>query len=136
MKINIFLFFLQERWCRNQQISACTERMHKSSRSREELHTFQRKQAHSSRDTLLLIISSYFYQNLIYKFQVLKDSFTGNCRTVMIGNISPSQSSSEHTLNTLRYADRVKELKKPTNNELTEQVNSLDSLAQQLMLPR
>ena len=67
---------------------------------------------------------------------VLKDSFTGNCRTVMIGNISPSQSSSEHTLNTLRYADRVKELKKPTNNELTEQVNSLDSLAQQLMLPR
>lgn len=47
----------------------------------------------------------------------------------MIGNISPSQSSSEHTLNTLRYADRVKELKKPTNGELAEQLNSLDSLA-------
>jgi kinesin family protein 2/24 len=30
----------------------------------------------------------------------------------MIGNISPSSSSSEHTLNTLRYADRVKELKR------------------------
>ena len=44
--------------------------------------------------------------------QVLKDSFTGNCKTVMIGNISPSNASSEHTLNTLRYADRVKELKK------------------------
>lgn len=44
---------------------------------------------------------------------VLKDSFTGNCRTVMIGNISPSSQSSEHTLNTLRYADRVKELKRP-----------------------
>ena len=29
----------------------------------------------------------------------------------MIGNISPSSSSSEHTLNTLRYADRVKELR-------------------------
>jgi kinesin family protein 2/24 len=49
---------------------------------------------------------------------VLKDSFVGNCRTVMIGNFSPSSSSSEHTLNTLRYADRVKELKKP--NELKE----------------
>jgi kinesin family protein 2/24 len=34
----------------------------------------------------------------------------------MIGNISPSSSSSEHTLNTLRYADRVKELRtKPQN---------------------
>ena len=44
---------------------------------------------------------------------VLKDSLIGNCRTVMIGNISPSSATSEHTLNTLRYADRVKELKKP-----------------------
>jgi len=44
--------------------------------------------------------------------QVLKDSFSGNCRTVMIANISPSNRCCEHTLNTLRYADRVKELKK------------------------
>ena len=29
----------------------------------------------------------------------------------MIGNISPAYSSCEHTLNTLRYADRVKEMK-------------------------
>ena len=29
----------------------------------------------------------------------------------MIGNISPSIDSCENTLNTLRYADRVKELK-------------------------
>ncbi len=42
---------------------------------------------------------------------VLKDSFIGKCSAIMIGNISPSENSSEHTLNTLRYADRVKELK-------------------------
>lgn len=43
---------------------------------------------------------------------VLRDCFTGNSRTVMIGNVSPASGSCEHTLNTLRYADRVKELKK------------------------
>lgn len=40
---------------------------------------------------------------------VLKDSFSANSRTVMISCISPVSSSSDHTLNTLRYADRVKE---------------------------
>jgi kinesin family protein 2/24 len=44
--------------------------------------------------------------------QVLKDSFRGNCKTVMIATVSPGSSCSEHTLNTMRYADRVKELKK------------------------
>lgn len=43
---------------------------------------------------------------------VLRDSFMGNCKTLMIANISPCLSCSEHTLNTLRYADRVKELRK------------------------
>jgi kinesin family protein 2/24 len=46
--------------------------------------------------------------------QVLKDSFVGqNCMTLMIANISPSSGSVEHTLNTLRYAYRVKELRGP-----------------------
>lgn len=35
----------------------------------------------------------------------------------MIGNISPSIKSCEHTLNTLRYADRVKELKESNPNK-------------------
>ncbi|EME26569.1 Kinesin-13A [Galdieria sulphuraria] len=47
---------------------------------------------------------------------VLKDSFTSvDSRTVMIANISPSASNCEHTLNTLRYADRVKELRKDSS---------------------
>jgi kinesin family protein 2/24 len=41
---------------------------------------------------------------------VLKDSFIGNCRTVMIANVSPGTLSCEHTMNTLRYANRVKQL--------------------------
>merc|ERR1719347_1162624 len=43
--------------------------------------------------------------------QVLRDSFIGErTRTCMIAMIGPSMASCEHTLNTLRYADRVKEL--------------------------
>ena len=42
--------------------------------------------------------------------QVLKESFVGkNSRTVMIACVAPNLSNCEHTLNTLRYADRVKE---------------------------
>jgi len=47
--------------------------------------------------------------------EVLRDSFVGNSRTVMISCISPSSGSCEHTLNTLRYADRVKSLSKGGN---------------------
>uniref|UniRef100_A0A671N2S1 Kinesin-like protein n=1 Tax=Sinocyclocheilus anshuiensis TaxID=1608454 RepID=A0A671N2S1_9TELE len=43
--------------------------------------------------------------------QVLRDSFIGeNSRTCMIAMISPGMNSCEYTLNTLRYANRVKEL--------------------------
>eukprot|EP00163_Fabomonas_tropica_P008524 TRINITY_DN18261_c0_g1_i1.p1 TRINITY_DN18261_c0_g1~~TRINITY_DN18261_c0_g1_i1.p1 ORF type:complete len:392 (-),score=120.33 TRINITY_DN18261_c0_g1_i1:128-1303(-) len=48
---------------------------------------------------------------------VLKDSFIGDCKTVMIANVAPVASCSEHTLNTLRYADRVKELRKKDVNQ-------------------
>ncbi len=43
---------------------------------------------------------------------VLKDSFTKDtAKTVMIATVSPAASSADHTLNTLRYADRIKERK-------------------------
>ncbi|KAG8077297.1 hypothetical protein GUJ93_ZPchr0007g4618 [Zizania palustris] len=49
--------------------------------------------------------------------EVLRDSFIGDSRTVMISCISPSSGSCEHTLNTLRYADRVKSLSKGNNTK-------------------
>uniref|UniRef100_A0AAZ3SVU6 Kinesin-like protein n=1 Tax=Oncorhynchus tshawytscha TaxID=74940 RepID=A0AAZ3SVU6_ONCTS len=43
--------------------------------------------------------------------QVLRDSFIGeNSRTCMIAMVSPGMASCDYTLNTLRYADRAKEL--------------------------
>ena len=54
---------------------------------------------------------------------VLRDSFIGNCLTLMIANISPCLSCSLHTLNTLRYADRVKELRKPRHEREKEKEN-------------
>jgi len=57
--------------------------------------------------------------------QVLRDSFIGDkARTCMIAMISPSVASCEHTLNTLRYADRVKEL--AVGREKAREGNSLD----------
>ncbi|XP_057956924.1 kinesin-like protein KIN-13A isoform X2 [Malania oleifera] len=57
--------------------------------------------------------------------EVLRDSFVGNSRTVMISCISPNAGSCEHTLNTLRYADRVKSLSKSGNPKKDQVVNSL-----------
>ena len=38
--------------------------------------------------------------------RMLKDSLGGNCRTVMIANISPGVLGFEETINTLKYANR------------------------------
>jgi len=43
--------------------------------------------------------------------RLLKDSIGGNCRTVMIANVSPSSETFEDTFNTLKYADRAKKIK-------------------------
>eukprot|EP00268_Persea_americana_P033147 TRINITY_DN3288_c0_g3_i3.p1 TRINITY_DN3288_c0_g3~~TRINITY_DN3288_c0_g3_i3.p1 ORF type:complete len:463 (-),score=108.33 TRINITY_DN3288_c0_g3_i3:420-1808(-) len=62
--------------------------------------------------------------------EVLRDSFVGDSRTVMISCISPNSGSCEHTLNTLRYADRVKSLSKGSNPKkdlLSATLNPRDS---------
>ncbi|XP_067412342.1 kinesin-like protein KIF18B [Emydura macquarii macquarii] len=43
--------------------------------------------------------------------RLLKDSLGGNCRTIMIAAISPSGLAYEDTYNTLKYANRAKEIK-------------------------
>ncbi|XP_066153535.1 kinesin-like protein Klp10A isoform X1 [Euwallacea fornicatus] len=73
--------------------------------------------------------------------QVLRDSFIGEkSRTCMIALISPGNFSVDHSLNTLRYADRVKELIATDNpnddidevgyteedNDTSEEMNDVD----------
>ena len=43
--------------------------------------------------------------------RLLKDSLGGNCRTVMIANASPADFTYEDTCNTLKYANRAKNIK-------------------------
>ena len=52
--------------------------------------------------------------------RLLKDSLGGNCRTVMIANISPSHLSYEDTLNTLKYANRAKNIRVSASQQLIQ----------------
>jgi len=71
--------------------------------------------------------------------RLLKDSLGGNCRTVMIANISPSLGSFEETLNTLKYANRAKNIKTnvtrnvlSVNYHISEYVNLITGLKSQI----
>ena len=60
--------------------------------------------------------------------QVLKESFVGkNSRTVMVACVAPNMTNCEHTLNTLRYADRVKERNSETG-ELAEAIEAASKI--------
>uniref|UniRef100_A0A8C5Q9C1 Kinesin-like protein n=1 Tax=Leptobrachium leishanense TaxID=445787 RepID=A0A8C5Q9C1_9ANUR len=55
--------------------------------------------------------------------RLLKDSLGGNCQTIMIAAVSPSSMSFEDTYNTLKYANRAKDIK----SSVKSNVVSLDS---------
>ncbi|XP_051478040.1 kinesin-like protein KIF18A [Apus apus] len=55
--------------------------------------------------------------------RLLKDSLGGNCRTVMIAAVSPSSMFYDDTYNTLKYANRAKDIK----SSLKSNVVSVDS---------
>jgi len=78
--------------------------------------------------------------------RLLQDALGGNCKTVMICNVSPSSNTWDDTHNTLKYADRAKnikinkvevnKLKNENKNDLNQVINSLkeqvDALKTQL----
>ncbi|KAJ3393295.1 Protein CBR-klp-13 [Lobulomyces angularis] len=51
--------------------------------------------------------------------RLLKDSLGGNCRTVMIANISPASVHFDETHNTLKYASRARLIKTKLNQQIT-----------------
>mmetsp|Transcript_1193 Transcript_1193/g.1938 ORF Transcript_1193/g.1938 Transcript_1193/m.1938 type:complete len:1119 (-) Transcript_1193:206-3562(-) len=71
--------------------------------------------------------------------RLLKDSLGGNCRTVMIANISSAESSFEETLNTLKYANRAKNIKTNVqrnvlnvNHHISEYVSLITNLRSEI----
>ena len=60
---------------------------------------------------------------------VLRDSFIGNCKTLMISTISPGYKTTEQTLNTLRYAYRLKEIKTVGNTAKNLKGNNTKNLS-------
>ena len=49
--------------------------------------------------------------------EVLRDSFIGDCHTVMIGAVAPCIASIEPTLNTLRYTSLVRAISSGTSDK-------------------
>lgn len=71
--------------------------------------------------------------------RLLKDSLGGNCRTVMIANISQAFASFEETLNTLKYANRAKNIKTNVtrnvlnvDHHITEYVSVISNLKSEI----
>ncbi|XP_063562416.1 kinesin-like protein KIF18B isoform X8 [Gorilla gorilla gorilla] len=67
--------------------------------------------------------------------RLLKDSLGGNCRTVMIAAISPSSLTYEDTYNTLKYADRAKEIRLSLKSNVTNldcHISQYATICQQL----
>ena len=71
--------------------------------------------------------------------RMLKDSLGGNCKTVMIANVSPASSQFEETINTLKYANRAKNIKtkvlankKIVSIHIAEYKNIINDLRQEI----
>jgi|EP01047_Picozoa_sp_COSAG01_P059673 hypothetical protein len=61
------------------------------------------------------VMCGYMYVLCESPVQVLRDGLSGvGSRAVMIATLSPASACAGHTINTLRYADRLKEIGKAT----------------------
>ena len=74
--------------------------------------------------------------------QILKDSFVSrHTRTAMIATVSPGSSSADHTVNTLRYADRIKEnvvddaFEKTTSSKRSQMITNAPSKSVPMSTP-
>ncbi|KRX09403.1 P-loop containing nucleoside triphosphate hydrolase [Pseudocohnilembus persalinus] len=61
--------------------------------------------------------------------RLLKDSLGGNCRTIMIANVSPFIESVEDTYNTLCYAHRAKQIKTVLTRNVVQIENHISNYA-------
>ncbi|KAK8916140.1 Kinesin-like protein FLA10 [Platanthera zijinensis] len=75
--------------------------------------------------------------------RLLQDSLGGNSRTVMIACISPADINAEETLNTLKYANRARNIqnkpivnRNPMSNEMQRMRQQLDYLQAELLCAR
>lgn len=65
--------------------------------------------------------------------RLLKDSLGGNCRTIMIANISPAVTCYEDTLNTLKYAHRARSIRTTNKKNIQENVKeSVENYAEMI----
>lgn len=56
-------------------------------------------------------ISSVLF-SIFCRTRILKDGLSGTSEIVMVATISPADSQYHHTVNTLKYVDRAKEIKR------------------------
>jgi kinesin family protein 18/19 len=72
---------------------------------------------------------------LLAACRLLKDSLRGNSRTAMVATISAAADQYHHSVNTLKYADRAKEIKThvvqnvgSVERHITDYQNIIDNL--------
>jgi len=54
---------------------------------------------------------------------ILKDCFSPDSKTTMVATVSPGASAADHSLNTMRYADRIKEHRTTNSNKIAAKGN-------------
>lgn len=56
---------------------------------------------------------------------VLRDSFIGHAKIIMIACVSPGKNSADHTINTLRYANRLKSRTQSPGTQLDDEIEDI-----------
>ncbi|XP_057773194.1 kinesin-like protein KIN-4C [Salvia miltiorrhiza] len=72
--------------------------------------------------------------------RILQDSLGGNCKTIMIACVSPADTNAEETLNTLKYANRARNIQNkaiinrdPVSDEMQRMRSQIEQLQSELL---